>query len=393
MRNNFIFTEFNRLLINDMIIYLIPLISITSWQFSDSKIVFLTSTYSIGFIIFSKFSGYLIDKFSSVTVPIFTYLVYIMFNLIFIFTVLRNMNDFTIIFIIIIVMSLSSSVLEINTSVFIPDYFSEDLTSINSLVQLVRSVVNFISPIITFTLTSSITVAMFILLILQILNLLIYTYKLRKLEVNSYKKDVNQNSDNINFNSLKYIFKNRKLILIIIVTMGINFSMTILTNTIVLYLVRYLELSNHLAGIIIGLLSFGAIVGSVLPTIIIKKFSFEKSIGVINLILSIPFLFLISKSYLFFLGVFLGYLCRSFGSVLRTTVQYEIVPESIRGKVNATIYLFTWGTIPIAGYSASLLLEVISLHTLYVIIALIFILANGLFLFSYNESRHLRRNV
>ncbi|MGO2109096.1 MAG: MFS transporter [Staphylococcus equorum] len=393
MRNNFIFTEFNRLLINDMIIYLIPLIGITSWQFSDSKIVFLTSTYSIGFIIFSKFSGYLIDKFSSVTVPIFTYLVYIMFNFIFIFTLLRNMNDFTIIFIIIVVMSLSSSVLEINTSVFIPDHFYEDLTSINSLVQLVRSVVNFISPIITFTLTSSITVAMFILLILQMLNLLIYTYKLRKLDINSYKKDVNQNNENLNLNSLKYILKNKKLILIIIVTMGINFSMTILTNTMVLYLVRYLELSNKLAGIIIGLLSFGAIVGSVLPTIIIKKFRFEKSIGVVNLILSIPFLFLISKSYLFFLGVFLGYLCRSFGSVLRTTVQYEIVPENIRGKVNATIYLFTWGTIPIAGYSASLLLETISLHTLYVIIALVFILANGLFLFSYNENNRLRRNV
>ncbi|MGP5093120.1 MFS transporter [Staphylococcus equorum] len=393
MRNNFIFTEFKRLLINDMIIYLIPLIGITSWQFSDSKIVFLTSTYSIGFIIFSKFSGYLIDKFSSVTVPIFTYLVYIMFNFIFIFTLLRNMNDFTIIFIIIVVMSLSSSVLEINTSVFIPDHFYEDLTSINSLVQLVRSVVNFISPIITFTLTSSITVAMFILLILQMLNLLIYTYKLRKLDINSYKKDVNQNNENLNLNSLKYILKNKKLILIIIVTMGINFSMTILTNTMVLYLVRYLELSNKLAGIIIGLLSFGAIVGSVLPTIIIKKFRFEKSIGVVNLILSIPFLFLISKSYLFFLGVFLGYLCRSFGSVLRTTVQYEIVPENIRGKVNATIYLFTWGTIPIAGYSASLLLETISLHTLYVIIALVFILANGLFLFSYNENNRLRRNV
>lgn len=89
------------------------------------------------------------------------------------------------------------------------------------------------------------------------------------------------------------------------------------------------------------MLSFGAIVGSVLPTVIIKKFSFEKSIGVINLILSIPFLFLTSKSYLFFLGVFLGYLCRSFGSVLRTTVQYEMVPENIRGKVNSTIYLFT----------------------------------------------------
>lgn len=300
------------------------------------------------------------------------------------------MNDFTIIFIIIVVMSLSSSVLEINTSVFIPDYFTKDLTSINSLVQLVRSIVNFISPIITFTLTSSITVAMFILLLLQMLNLLIYTYKLRILDVNSYKKDVNQNNDNLN--SLKYIFKNRKLILIIIVTMGINFSMTILTNTMVLYLVRYLELSNKLAGIMIGLLSFGAIVGSVLPNIMIKKFSFEKSIGVVNLILSIPFLLLVSKSYLFFLGVFLGYLCRSFGSVLRTTVQYEIVPENIRGKVNSTIYLFTWGTIPIAGYSASLLLEVISLHTLYVIIALIFILANGLFLFSYNENSRLKRN-
>ncbi|ALM58352.1 hypothetical protein [Staphylococcus equorum] len=136
---------------------------------------------------------------------------------------------------------------------------------------------------------------------------------------------------------------------------------------------------------------------------LVESLSKQKSIGVINLILSIPFLLLISKSYLFlllisksylfFLGVFLGYLCRSFGSVLRTTVQYEIVPENIRGKVNSTIYLFTRGTIPIAGYSASLLLEVISLHTLYVIIALIFILANGLFLFSYNENSRLRRNV
>lgn len=111
MRNKLIYSEFNRLLINDMLIYLIPIVGITLYNFSDSKVVFLTSTYSIGFIIFSKVSGHIIDKFKSIRVPIWFYFTFIIINLIFAFIIIEKFNNFTTLFIIIVLMSLVSTVL------------------------------------------------------------------------------------------------------------------------------------------------------------------------------------------------------------------------------------------------------------------------------------------
>lgn len=385
MRRLFSLTEFNRLIINDMLIYLIPLLGITVWNYSNSLIVFLTSTYSIGFILFSKFSGYLIDRYNSRIMPIYIYSFNILVNLIFIILIINNVQNFYQIFIFIILFSLASCILEINTSVFIPDHFSDNLTSINSIVQLIRSIVNFISPIIAFALSGNMVIAFVILISFQVINLILYTVKFKKITKKSQQLDVNTPNE-YNINAYKYIIDNKKLLSIILVTMGINFSMTILTNTIVIYLVRDLQINSKLSGFIIGALSFGAILGSLLPKFILKRYSFEKSIGFINLVISLPFLLIIFNSYLFFIGVFMGYLCRSFGSILRTTVQYKTVPENIRGKINSTIYLFTWGMIPIAGYFASFLLEFISLKLLYIIISIVFILANSLFLFSYRKN-------
>lgn len=389
MRNKLIYSEFNRLLINDMLIYLIPIVGITLYNFSDSKVVFLTSTYSIGFIIFSKVSGHIIDKFKSIRVPIWFYFTFIIINLIFAFIIIEKFNNFTTLFIIIVLMSLVSTVLEINTSVFIPDYFSQNLTSINSLVQLMRSIVNFVSPIFSFIFTHNIILALLVMIILQFLNFIIYLNINRKIN-GSFSKNKEKNPDenkSANRNSLLFLINNKQLLLIVIISMGINFSMTILTNTIVLYMMRYLNLQNYIAGGIISILSFGAIIGSILPKTIIKKIGFQKSIGLMNLLLSIPFILLISKSYLFFIGVFLGYLSRSFGSVLRTTLQYKIVPENVRGHINSTIYLFTWGTIPIAGYTASLLLKLLSLHEIYILISLIFIISNSLFMINFRSEK------
>ncbi|MEL1195797.1 MFS transporter [Staphylococcus epidermidis] len=377
------------MLINDMLIYLIPIVGITLYNFSDSKVVFLTSTYSIGFIIFSKVSGHIIDKFKSIRVPIWFYFTFIIINLIFAFIIIEKFNNFTTLFIIIVLMSLVSTVLEINTSVFIPDYFSQNLTSINSLVQLMRSIVNFVSPIFSFIFTHNIILALLVMIILQFLNFIIYLNINRKIN-GSFSKNKEKNPDenkSANRNSLLFLINNKQLLLIVIITMGINFSMTILTNTIVLYMMRYLNLQNYIAGGIISILSFGAIIGSILPKTIIKKIGFQKSIGLMNLLLSIPFILLISKSYLFFIGVFLGYLSRSFGSVLRTTLQYKIVPENVRGHINSTIYLFTWGTIPIAGYTASLLLKLLSLHEIYILISLIFIISNSLFMINFRSEK------
>ncbi|HEC2188322.1 TPA: MFS transporter, partial [Staphylococcus delphini] len=166
MRNKFIYSEFNRLLINDMLIYVIPIVGITLYNFSDSKVVFLTSTYSIGFIIFSKVSGYIIDKFRSIRIPIWFYFTFIIMDLIFLLSIVKSSN-FIILFIIIVLMSLVSTILEINTSVFIPEYFSQKLTSINSLVQLMRSIVNFVSPIFSFIFTHNIILALLVMIILK----------------------------------------------------------------------------------------------------------------------------------------------------------------------------------------------------------------------------------
>ncbi|HEC2150886.1 TPA: MFS transporter [Staphylococcus delphini] len=388
MRNKFIYSEFNRLLINDMLIYVIPIVGITLYNFSDSKVVFLTSTYSIGFIIFSKVSGYIIDKFRSIRIPIWFYFTFIIMDLIFLFIIVKSSN-FIILFIIIVLMSLVSTILEINTSVFIPEYFSQKLTSINSLVQLMRSIVNFVSPIFSFIFTHNIILALLVMIILKFSNFIIYLNINREINISFSKNKEKHHDENksTNRNSLLFLINNKQLLLIVIITMGINFSMTILTNTIVLYMMRYLNLQSYIAGGIISILSFGAIIGSILPKIIIKKIGFQKSIGLVNLLLSIPFILLISKSYLFFIGVFLGYLSRSFGSVLRTTLQYKLVPDHIRGHINSTIYLFTWGTIPIAGYTASLLLELLSLHGIYILISLIFIVSNSLFMINFRSEK------
>lgn len=192
MRNKLIYSEFNRLLINDMLIYLIPIVGITLYNFSDSKVVFLTSTYSIGFIIFSKVSGHIIDKFKSIRVPIWFYFTFIIINLIFAFIIIEKFNNFTTLFIIIVLMSLVSTVLEINTSVFIPDYFSQNLTSINSLVQLMRSIVNFVSPIFSFIFTHNIILALLVMIILQFLNFIIYLNINRKIN-GSFSKNKEKN--------------------------------------------------------------------------------------------------------------------------------------------------------------------------------------------------------
>ncbi|HEC2195524.1 TPA: MFS transporter [Staphylococcus delphini] len=388
MRNKFIYSEFNRLLINDMLIYVIPIVGITLYNFSDSKVVFLTSTYSIGFIIFSKVSGYIIDKFRSIRIPIWFYFTFIIMDLIFLLSIVKSSN-FIILFIIIVLMSLVSTILEINTSVFIPEYFSQKLTYINSLVQLMRSIVNFVSPIFSFIFTHNIILALLVMIILKFSNFIIYLNINREINISFSKNKEKHHDENksTNRNSLLFLINNKQLLLIVIITMGINFSMTILTNTIVLYMMRYLNLQSYIAGGIISILSFGAIIGSILPKIIIKKIGFQKSIGLVNLLLSIPFILLISKSYLFFIGVFLGYLSRSFGSVLRTTLQYKLVPDHIRGHINSTIYLFTWGTIPIAGYTASLLLELLSLHGIYILISLIFIVSNSLFMINFRSEK------
>ncbi|WP_447405087.1 hypothetical protein, partial [Staphylococcus aureus] len=150
-------------------------------------------------------------------------------------------NNFTTLFIIIVLMSLVSTILEINTSVFIPDYFSQDLTSINSLVQLIRSIVNFISPIFSFIFTNNIIIALLVMVILQFLNFIIYVSI--KYRINgSFSKNKEKNhykNKSTNRNSFLFLINNKQLLLIVIITMGINFSMTILTNTIVLYKIRY----------------------------------------------------------------------------------------------------------------------------------------------------------
>lgn len=387
MHNNFIATEFNRLLINDILIYLIPLVGVIVWDFSDSKIVFLTSTYSIGFILFSKLSGTLIDRYNSRIVPIYTYFCYIGMILLFAWMIHQNVQNELFIFVMICLLSFVSCVLEINTSVYIPDHFLNQLTMINSHVQLMRSLVNFFSPIIAFTLSNNIMITFIVILILQFVNLCMYIKSLNRNHSDNTSQDFN--TDKVRVHALKYIFSNRKLVFVVLVTMGINFSLTILTNTLVIYLVRYLKVEHTLAGVLIGLLSFGAIIGALLPKYLIKKYSFEKLIGIVNFVLSMPFILLISHSYLFFIGVFAGYLCRSFGSVLRTTVQHQVIPEKIRGKVNSTIYLFTWGTIPVAGYVASILLNYISLNTLYIIVVIIFIVSNALFMIGVKDDKDL----
>lgn len=223
MRKLFILSEFNRLFINDIIIYLIPIIGVTIWNFSNSKIVFYTSTFSIGFILFSKVSGFLIDKFKSDKVPLLSYYFYLFIIGLFVLLILHRDNSDYLVFLTICSMSFIACLLEINSSVFIPDHFFRNLTGINSKIQFIRSLVNFLSPILAFTLSENILISLSIIISLLLLNCYLYTFKINKVDkIRKYNTKCNK-TKNISLSAFTYIIRNKQLLLIVIVTMGINF--------------------------------------------------------------------------------------------------------------------------------------------------------------------------
>ncbi|PNZ33944.1 hypothetical protein, partial [Staphylococcus lutrae] len=131
----------------------------------------------------------------------------------------NNYSNFITFLIFIIILSLISTTLEINTSVFIPDYFSGNLTSINSLVQLMRSIVNFVSPIFSFVFTNNFVLALLVMFILQMVNLLIYLnmgYKTKN-TVSKKREKSSPNEKTNDKNSFLYIINNKQILLIVII--------------------------------------------------------------------------------------------------------------------------------------------------------------------------------
>jgi len=392
MNKKYYFSEVNRLLINDLFLLLIPIASIKLWSLNNSTIVFLTSTFTIGFILFSKLSGKITEKFNKLKIPIYSNVVFILILILFIiFTNLNIINNISLGFLIILC-SFITSLLEVNTGIIIPTYFSKNLKEINGNIQLIRSLVNFISPILAFAFSKNITFTFLVIIIISFINILLYKNMVFNIKEKCYIKNKPSVHNDPKMKSIFYIMQNKNLITSIISTIGINIAMTMITSTYIIYFMKNFEITENKIGIYLSIISLGGILGSLFAKFIINKVDFSILYKFSITLLSLPvILSLFNYSLIFIIiGLFFSYFSRSYGSIFRTTIQQIEIDESRRSSVFSTIYMVTWGVIPLAGYLTSFLLNFITIPSVINIAIIIFIISNIFYVFFCNSDKYLQ---
>ena len=151
---------------------------------------------------------------------------------------------------------------------------------------------------------------------------------------------------------LRYVLGHRYLRSIAATTGSSNFFSNILFAVLLLFLVRELGFTPELIGIAFSIGAVGFLIGAVLagriggrsgvgPTIVASAFI----AGAATLLVAIApadlaFAFIAAS-------VFIGSLANSIYNISQVSLRQAITPQSMQGRMNATMRFIVWGTIPI----------------------------------------------
>ncbi|HET9344235.1 MAG TPA: MFS transporter [Candidatus Limnocylindrales bacterium] len=151
---------------------------------------------------------------------------------------------------------------------------------------------------------------------------------------------------------LRYVLGHRYLRSIAATTGTSNFFSNILFAVLLLFLVRQLGFTPELIGIAFSIGAVGFLIGAVLagrigsrfgvgPTIVVSAFVS----GASSLLLAIApaglaFAFIAAS-------VFIGSFANSLYNINQVSLRQAITPQSMQGRMNATMRFIVWGTIPI----------------------------------------------
>jgi MFS family permease len=180
---------------------------------------------------------------------------------------------------------------------------------------------------------------------------------------------------------VRYVVGHRYLRSIAATTGSSNFFSNILFAVLLLFLVRQLAFSPQLIGLAFSIGAFGFLIGALLagkisarfgvgPTIVGSAFLFGPAAVLVAIAPpDLAFAFIAASLFIADIG-------GAVYNINQVSLRQAITPQSMQGRMNATMRFIVWGTIPIGAVVGGFLGSVIGLHATIWVAAI-----GGLFVF------------
>jgi MFS family permease len=158
---------------------------------------------------------------------------------------------------------------------------------------------------------------------------------------------------------IKYLFKEKVLRRLVVTTASIGVCYSMGTATLVLFIIKELELPKQLFGVILAIQGIGAIVGALIAPRLSEKFG-RGNVMTFGITSSSVVLLLQGFSpniYIFVaLATFGGFAISQWNILLMATYQ-TVIPNELYGRIHGTRRTLVWGMMPIGSLLGGVLAQ------------------------------------
>ncbi|MBA3333105.1 MAG: MFS transporter [Actinobacteria bacterium] len=151
---------------------------------------------------------------------------------------------------------------------------------------------------------------------------------------------------------LSFVFRQPYLRILVLATGGANFFWNIGGGVLIVYLVRTLDLSPAVLGLVLAVGEIGTVVGAVLSGRIARRFGIGRTIVWAALltnigILAVPLAPPSRPEPVLMVGFLLGGLFGNIFNVNQLSLRQSITPERLQGRMNSVVRFMYWGPQPV----------------------------------------------
>ena len=147
---------------------------------------------------------------------------------------------------------------------------------------------------------------------------------------------------------ISYLFNQKKLRRLVLTTAIIGLCYSMGTATMVLFIVKELELPERLFGVILAIQGVGSIVGAFAAPRLSSKFGRSKlmTFGIVSSSVSLLLQGFSPNIYVFVaLATFVGFAISQWNILLMSTYQ-SVIPNELYGRIHGTRRTLVWGLMP-----------------------------------------------
>ncbi|HDH5649866.1 TPA: MFS transporter [Staphylococcus aureus] len=244
----------------------------------------------------------------------------------------------------------------------IPSIVKEDLASANSYIYATQNVSEFLGPIIggllytymgysilIFIDSMTFLLSFFSLILIKIESKSIFNQE--KLSGKKFLSDVKVGFD--------YLLSNSTIRVMAVVVSLSNLIISPYYIYIVMFVKEDMNQSSQVLGLVLGISSLGALIGSLSASFLLKLFNFGKLIVIILFLDTIFRLMLPFSTYIFILISLLGltYMTQSIINIAIITLRQKKCSEHMLGRVNSVFKTMVFAFRPIGLFLGGILLE------------------------------------